>query len=112
MYAGPSNGLQNGTCLIILKLGNRVLEVEIANGVHKGRCVILPRITLLPSEMELPYTLKRWQFPIGPCFVMSPIKAQGQTLDSVGVDLPEHVFTHGQPYVAFSRVCTLVALAV
>ena len=37
LCAGPSNGLWHGTCLIILKLGNRVLEVEIANGVHKGK---------------------------------------------------------------------------
>ena len=43
---------------------------------------------------------------------MSTNKAEVQTLDSVHVYLPEHVFTHGQLYVAFSRVCTSVALAV
>lgn len=31
-------------------------------------------------------------------------KAQGQTFKSVGVYLPKPVFTHGQLYVAFSRV--------
>ena len=35
---------------------------------------------------------------------MSTNKAQGQTLDFVGIFLPESVFTHGQLYVAFSRV--------
>ena len=111
LHAGPSNGLQNDTCLIILKLENRLLEVKIANGVHKGQCVLLPKITSVPSDSELPFSLKRHQFPIRPCFAMSTNKAQGQILDSVGVYLPEHVFTHGQLSVAFSRVCTSVTLA-
>ena len=34
---------------------------------------------------------------------MSTNKAQGQTLEFVGIYLPDHVFTHGQLYVAFSH---------
>ena len=95
LRAGPGSGLQNGTRLIILKLGVKVLEVEIASSVNKGKHVLIPRITIAPSDTELPFTLKRCQFPVRPCFVMSTNKAQGQTLDFVGVYLPEHVFTHG-----------------
>ena len=87
-----------------MTLGEKVLEVEIASGVNKGKCVLLPRITIAPSDTELPFTLKRHQFPVRPCFVMSANKAPGQTLDFVGVYLPKHVFTHGQLYVALSRV--------
>ena len=31
-------------------------------------------------------------------------KAQGQTIPHMGLYLPDHVFTHGQLYVALSRV--------
>ena len=47
-----------------------------------------------------------------PCFAMSTNKAQGQTLDFVGIYLADNVFTHGQLYVAFSRAQSLFAVAV
>ena len=42
-----------------MTLGEKVLEEEIASGVNKGKCVLLPRITIAPSDTELPFTLKR-----------------------------------------------------
>ena len=112
MRAGPGNGLRNGTHLIILKLGKNVLDVKIASGVNKGNVVLILRITIAPLDTDLTFTLRRRQFPIRPCFAMSTNKAQGQTLEFVGIYLPEHVFTHGQIYVAFSRVQRSTAVAV
>ena len=91
---------------------SELLEVEITSGVNKGNRILIPCITIAPSDTELPFTLKRRQFPIRPCFAMSTNKAQGQTLQFVGIYLPDHVFTHGQLYVAFSRVTDPSALAV
>ena len=59
LRAGPGNGLRNGTRLIILKHGTKVLEVEIASGVNKGKHVLIPWITIAPSDIELPFTLRR-----------------------------------------------------
>lgn len=46
----------------------------------------------------------RRQFPIRPAFAMSINKSQGQTFKRVGIFLPNPCFTHGQLYVALSRV--------
>lgn len=46
---------------------------------------------------------RRTQFPIRLCFVMTVYKAQGQTLDSVGLYLREPVLSHGQLHIGLSR---------
>ena len=112
LRAGPRKGLCNGTKLIIIKLQERVLEVEIASDVNKGKCVLIPRITIAPSDTDLPFPLKRHQFPVRSCFQMLTNKAQGQTLNFVGFYLPNNVFTHGQHYVAFSQVQSSSEVAV
>ena len=105
LRAGAGNGLRNGTWFIVLKLGVKVFEAEIATtGVNMGKCVVIPRKTLSPSDTDLPFTLRRWQFPVQPCFAMTTNKAQGQTLEFVGIYLPDHIFSHGQLYVTLSRV--------
>jgi ATP-dependent DNA helicase PIF1 len=97
-------GLCNGTRLLITKLKRNVIFAEILTGSGKGNEELIPRIILDSTRSsDIPFQLRRRQFPVKPAFAMTINKAQGQTLDKVGILLPEPIFGHGQLYVAFSR---------
>jgi ATP-dependent DNA helicase PIF1 len=97
-------GLCNGIRLIVRHLKDHTIDCEVATGSNKGKRVLIPRITLTPSDPFLPFKLRRHQFPIRLSFAMTINKSQGQTFDRLGLLLPQPVFSHGQLYVAFSRV--------
>ena len=88
---------------------------EIASGVHKGRRVFSPHMAFISDEgAGLPFTLRRRQLPLRLASAMTVDKLQGQKLSRVGLYLPNDLFSHGQLYVAWSRVSsedTIVFLA-
>ncbi|KAE9545466.1 hypothetical protein AGLY_001009 [Aphis glycines] len=94
--------LCNGTRLVIKKITGNILKATILSGKFKGKVVLLPRIPMIPSDSTIPF--KRLQFPIRLAFAMSINKSQGQTMSICGLDLENPCFSHGQLYVACSRV--------
>jgi ATP-dependent DNA helicase PIF1 len=101
----PSTRLCNGTRLKVIRISQRVIECEILAGKHAENTVLIPQIPLASSSTsDLPFDFQGTQFPLRLAFAMTINKAQGQTLKHVGLDLHEPVFTHGQLFVALSRV--------
>ena len=98
----PRQGLCNGTRLIFEKcVDNKLLQCKV---FETGRLVLIPRIIFIPKANEYPFEWQRRQFPVRAAFAITINKSQGQTLKHAGVWLRGQVFTHGQLYVACSRV--------
>lgn len=101
----PKNGLCNGTRMMVVRCGSRIIEAMILTGEKAGNLEFIPRISLTPSSSEFPFRMTRRQFPVRLAYAMTINKSQGQSVKFVGVDLRTPVFSHGQFYVALSR-CT------
>ena len=105
-YISNKRGLANGTRLIVKGIHSRVIDAEIATGNREdiGQRVFIPMWYLIPSDGRLPFEFSKRQFPIRPAFAMTLNRSQEQTMERVGQYLSEQVFSHGQLYVALSRV--------
>ena len=108
----PVNGHCNGIRYVIRHLHNYIIDVTIACGPHGGKRIYIPRIPMIPSDNIFPFHVKRLQFPVRPAFAITSNKAQGQTLSHVGIYLKQGFFSHGQLYVAMSRVGSKYSLKI
>ena len=100
----PVKGHCNGTRYVIEHLHDHIIDATIACGPRAGKQNFIPRIAKIPSDNIFPFHMKRKQFPVRLAFAITSNKAQGQTLSHLGIYLKQCFFSHGQLYVAMSRV--------
>jgi len=101
-------GLVKNTRVVITGIGRKLIAVRRLTPSGSGSFsnnddILLPRITF-KEVLSSGHTLLRKQFPLAPAYASTFHSCQGLTLDRVGIDLTQPVFTHGQLYTALSRV--------
>jgi ATP-dependent DNA helicase PIF1 len=104
------NGLVKNTRVVITGLGNHVISIrkvlvpgQFNENHERNKDIILPRITFI-HHLRSGHTIRRKQFPLSLAYATTFNSCQGLTLDAVGCDLRIPAFTHGQLYVALSRI--------
>ena len=76
-----TQGLCNGTRLIITRLAKHVIAAEIISGKNSGHMDYIPRMSMSPSQSPWPFKLLRRQFP-------SPLFPRLLTIFSLTHSLP------------------------
>ena len=102
----------NGVRMVVRKLQQYVLEVQLLTSTFAGTTTSIPRIDLHPTQTQLPIPFTRRQIFVPPAFAMTINKVQGQTFEKIGLWLEKPVFTHGQLYAALSRMRNKASLHV
>ena len=96
----PTEGHVNGTRYVVQNLLPHVIDAVAISGSNMGSKIFIPRIWLHSKDATLPFEMKRKQFPVKLAYSMTANKA----LEFVGIYIAREFFSHGQFYVAISRV--------
>jgi len=101
----------NGTLGVIQNLENNKVEVRTGSEVHNvGRETwekIRYKLNNRTNELEEEVISSFTQYPLRLAWALTIHKAQGQTLESVIIDMGFGAFAYGQTYVALSRATNL-----
>ena len=99
-----ADGLCNGTRFRVVECQPNYVKCAVLNGPRQGQEFIFCRTEFRTPEKDAGVRIRRFQFPFRLAFAMTINKSQGQTFNRVGLLLRNPVFSHGQLYLAASRV--------
>ena len=68
--------LCNQTCLLTKELHLNVIDAEVLLGTQQSKRVLMPKVVLAPSDIDIPFGLFRRQFPVYIAWAMTINKAQ------------------------------------
>lgn len=92
-------GLVKNVRVVVVGMGSKLITVRLLPNTQtlgaNPNDILLPRITF-KERLHSGHTLCRRQFPLAPAYASTFHSCQGLTLDCVGVDLTQDVFTHGK----------------
>ena len=100
-----AQGIPTNARVRISKISPYCIEGNIIGGTMNGRKVHIPRMRFkFRCKYGMSFEILRTQFPIRLAYSITINKSQSQTLKTVLIDLQEDCFSHGQLYVAASRI--------
>jgi len=92
----------NGTRCIIEEIKPHVIKARLLDG-GKYPEIFIPKIPIVCSETDFPANFTWTQFPVLLAYYLTFNRAQGQSLERVGMLLNRSVFAHGLLYIGMSR---------
>jgi hypothetical protein len=100
-------GLVKNVQVVVTEVGTSLITVRIvqdnASPLQVEKEILLPCITFT-HLLHSGHMLSRQQFPLMMTYCTTFNSCQGLNLDAVAVDLTRPVFSHGQLYIALSRI--------
>ena len=95
------SGIVDGRMGIVRAVTARIVDIQV---IAPGSPLVkVPRITFEVEVGARGITFHRHQSSLRVCYAVTINTSQGQALTTVGLDLRDDVFCHGQLYVALSR---------
>jgi hypothetical protein len=106
----PEKGLYNRTCIVVVGLQPYTIVVQLLTSNYYSKLQIIPWIELYSTTDNLLFKLVCKQFLVCLYFAVTINKLQGQSFDTVGVDLQAEAFLYSQFYIAISQTSLVARL--